>query len=172
VAWTLVDSLSSPTAGAFTFPSLTLSSYSTVQIVITGVTVTTDGTDIALTFYVGGVEITATYRWGQASGSSAAATNADGDVSDPSILLTSNDPNWDVGNASGEGFGAIVTVDEPTSTALYKKAGYVSVFTGPTGTMIEALGIGIMENTGAINGLKVAGTSSLTAGKVRILGWA
>jgi hypothetical protein len=47
---------------------------------------------------------------------------------------------------------------------------YESVQIGPTGNAIGGHGAGVMENAGAIDGIKIGGTSSLTAGKVRILG--
>jgi hypothetical protein len=56
--WVLISSLDAPTAGVFDFPSLTLTSYSAVQVIGSGITVTTDGTDIKLTVYQGGSEVT------------------------------------------------------------------------------------------------------------------
>jgi hypothetical protein len=170
--WTQIDSLDAPTAGVFDFPSLTLTGYTAIQIVASGVTVTTDGTDPRLTFYVAAAEIVTGYRWGMQSASSGAAGNDDGAPADANIRLCSNDANWDVGNAAGEAFGCVITVDDPLSTALYKKAFWEVAYTGPTGVTITANGGGIMENAGAIDGLKLSGSSNLTAGKVRVLGLA
>lgn len=172
MAWTLIASLDTPSSGAFTFTSLTLSSYGVIQIICSGITVTTDGTDVRLTFYVSGSEVVTGYRWGSKSVSSGGTANNDGDTSDPSILLNSNDANWDVGNASTKSLGAIITVDAPASTALHKKAEIEAVMVGPTGNVLINSGVGVMENAGAIDGIKISGSSNLTAGKVRILGLA
>lgn len=172
MAWDLIDSLDAPTAGVFTFDPLDFTGYSIAQIVLEGITVTTDGTDPSLTFYVGGVEITAGYRWATSGSLAGGADLDDGDTSDPAILLCSNNAGRDVGNAAGEGYDCIITVDEPLNTSHYKKARFEAVMTTGTGVILPQIGTGIMENTGAIDGLKIKGTSDLTAGKVRVLGWA
>jgi hypothetical protein len=170
MAWAIIDSLTSPTGGVFTFASLTLTGYKVVRVVCSGVTVTTDATDPAITFYVGGVEQTSNYRWVGKSGSTSAANNTDSASAQASLLLVSNDANWDVGNASTKSFGAIITIDDPTSTATHKRAIIETWSVGPTGNALTACQAGMLENTGAINGLKIKGTSNLTAGNVRILG--
>lgn len=170
--WTQIDSKTAPSAGVFDFSSLTLTGYEVIQIVCSGITVTTDGTDVALTFYVGGSEIVTGYRWGQQAVASTTGNVEDGDASDPSILLNSNNATQDTGNAAGESFSCLITVDAPTSTALHKKAEYETVQSRPDSETEAQLGIGLMENAGAINGLKISGSSALTAGHVRILGLA
>lgn len=172
MAWDLIDSLDTPTAGAFTFDPLDFTGYSIAQIVLDGITVTTDGTDPRLTFYVAGAEIVTGYRWANSGSLAGGADLDDGDTSDTAISLCSNNAGRDVGNAAGEGYCAIITVDEPLGTSHSKKARWEGVMTTPTGVVLPTIGTGLMGNTGAINGLKLAGTSALTAGKVRILGWA
>lgn len=170
MAWTLIDGLDAPTSGTFIFSPLDLSGYDIVQIILSGIRVTTDGTLVRITFYVGGVEITSGYRWGVQGISASGTAVTDGDTSDPSILLGSDDSGFTVGNAATESFGAIITLDNPLSTALYKKASFESWYINTGGQPHAHSGAGIMENAGAINGLKVLGSSNLTAGKVRILG--
>jgi hypothetical protein len=168
--WTLIDSKDAPVTGVFDFAALTLTGYTVLEIHCSGLTVTNDATNILLTFYVAGAEITAGYRWGMDTVSSAGANNADGDASDPAIMLHSNDANWNVGNAAGEGFDASIRVDAPTSAVLYKRAQFECAFTGPTGVAIGVDGIGLMDNAGAITGLKISGSSALLTGMVHILG--
>lgn len=170
MAWAIIDSLNSPTSGAFDFPSLTLTGYKVLRVVCSGVTVTTDGTDPAITFYVGGVEQTSNYRWVGRSTSSSAASNSDSATAQSSMLLVSNDANFDTGNASTKSFGATITIDDPTNTATYKRALIECWPIGPTGNTFTSVQAGMLENTGAISGLKIKGTSNLTAGKVRVLG--
>lgn len=172
MAWAVVSSLDTPTTGAFTFTGLTLSSYKVIRLEMYGITVTTDGTDIKLTFYVSGSEITSGYGWFGRSISSSGTGNGDTAVSQTSILLVSNDANFDVGNASTKSFGATVMVDAPASTAVYKKASFESWCIGPTGNCFPTHGMGQMDNAGAIDGVKISGTSNLVAGKVRLLGLA
>lgn len=170
MAWTLISSLDTPSSGVFDFPSLTLTGYSVLEIICSGITVTTDGTDPKLTFYVGGSEVVTGYRWADRAVSASLSGIADGQTSSTSILLGSNDAAWDVGNAATESFGARIVVDNPLSTALYKKVTFESWMVSPAGNPLAHDGAGLMENAGAIGGLKISGTSNLTAGKVRILG--
>lgn len=170
--WTEIDRQTAPSAGVFDFASLTLTGYEVIQIVVSGVTVTTDGTDVKLTFYVSGSEIVTGYRWGQQAVASTTGSVDDGDASDPAILLNSDNATQDTGNAAGESFSCLITVDAPLSSALYKKAEYETVNSRPDSDHETQMGVGIMENAGAITGLKISGSSSLTAGNVRILGLA
>jgi hypothetical protein len=171
MAWAVIDSLNAPSSGVFDFPSLTLTGYKVLRVVISAVTVTTDGTDPRMTFYVGGSEITGTaYRWLTRSVSTSGTGNLDGASGQASGLLMGNDANFDIGNASTKSFSAVVTVNAPTDTALYKQATVESFGIGPTGNAITVSGVFLMENAGAIDGLKIGGTSNLVAGKVRVLG--
>lgn len=170
--WTQITSMDAPSSNVFAMTGLTLSSYSAIQIVCAGITVATDATDIALTFYVSSSEVTSGYRWGiQGIGhvSGSASALVDGSTSAAGILLVSDNANWDVGNAATEHFGCLIEVDQPTGS-LHKRAKFESILVGPTGGELLEYGVGVMENTGAIDGIKISGTSNLTAGKVRVLG--
>jgi hypothetical protein len=170
--FTLIASLDTPTSGAFTFTSLSLGSYSILRIVCSGITVTTDGTDISMTLYVGGVEQTGAsdYGWGFNGVLTTNSTNIDGIASAANILLTSNDAGWNVGNAAGKAFGSSVYIDRPLSTAFHKRVTYHSWFTTTAVNAASGRGIGVLKKTAAIDGVKIGGSSNLTAGKVRILG--
>jgi hypothetical protein len=169
--WTVIDSLDAPASNVFDFPALDFTGYQVAQVVCSGVTVTTDGTDILLTLYVG-TEVVTGYRWGMQTITSNTVLNDDGDTSDPAIALVSNDAGFDVGNPSTTSFGGILTIDNPLSTALYKRVRTEVVFDNASDVLVAMNGGGIMENAGAITGLKISGSSALTAGKVRVLGLA
>lgn len=171
-SWDVISTLDSPTSGTFIFTSLSLGAYSVLQIKAYGLTVTTDGTDTRVTFYVGGSEVTSTYRWATQQISSGGTSNNDGLSAQASMLVVSNDANWDFGNDTGEGGAFTMNVDNPASTSLHKRAGFETWGTGPTGNVVYTVGGGILGNTGAIDGVKIGGTSNLTAGKVRLLGLA
>lgn len=172
MTWASVATLDSPTTGAFTFTGLDLSTYKAIEIRCAGIHVTTDGTDVRLTFYVASAEVTTGYRWVVGQQSTSGSANADNSAAAASILLMADTSAWDVGNAAAESFGCTILVPNPASTALHKRVVYESVQVGPTGNAIGSHGGGVMENAGAIDGIKIGGTSDLTAGKVRILGLA
>ncbi len=172
MAWAVVSTLDSPTSGTFIFTGLTLSTYKCVQLRMAGITVTTDGTDVRVTWYVGGSEVTSTYSWLGMAQSSGGTANADQAASQASALLVANDANWDTGNAGTKSFGAVVTLHSPASTALYKRSQSIASHVGPTTNVIVSTFCQQMDNAGAVDGVKVGGTSNLTAGKVRILGLA
>ncbi len=168
--FTLIDSLAAPSSGVFDFPSLTLTGYKAIEIDIAGVTVTTDDTEVMLQFYVGGVLITTGYRFSTLLLGSGAAAAGDGATSGSGIKLQSNDANLGVGNDTGERFNSSIQVDEPLNTTRHKRALYESLITLPSGVRHSVQGQGIMENTGAVSGLKISGDSDLLAGHVRVYG--
>lgn len=170
MAWTEIDRLNAPSSGVFDFPSLTLTGYDVLQILCLGIRVTTDGSIVRLSFYVGGSEVTSGYLWADQAISGSGAAVADGDTSDPSIVLGSDNAGWNTGNAATESFGARIFVDNPLSTALYKKASFDAWSVNTGGAPQGHSGAGLMANAGAIGGLKISGSSNLTAGKVIILG--
>jgi hypothetical protein len=172
VSWTLVSGADAPASNVFDFPSLTLTGLNVLEVLVSGLVVATDDSVVRLTFYVGGSEIVTGYRWGKFSLSSSASALNEGDVSDPSIAMCSDNATWGVGNATSEHFNASIVIDQPLSTAFYKRAEIQAALVAPSGNIVITSGVGIMENTGAIQGLKVAATSNITAGKVRILGYA
>lgn len=169
--WTQIATSDAPSGGVFDFPSITFTGYIIVQIVMSGITVTSDDTAILFQFYTGGSLITSGYRWVVRHTSNATA-DGDNNASTTSIGLTSNDATEAVGNASGEEFNAILTLDAPLSSAFSQKLEYEVAFTTPAGSSSGGSGVGVMDNTGAIEGFKVSGSSSLTAGRVRVLGLA
>jgi hypothetical protein len=170
MTWTLVHAVDAPASNIFDIPSLTLTGLKVIEIVVAGVVVATDDSIIRLTFYVGGVEIVTGYRWGGLDISSGASALDDGDASDPSIVLNSDNATWGVGNAASEHFNTSIVVDQPISTALYKRCEIRSAAVAPSGNVVVTSGQGLMENTGAIQGFKIAASSNITAGKVRVLG--
>lgn len=169
--WTEIARLDSPTAGTFDFTSLTLSSYPVVQVVMAGITAAAGATIVSIRFYVGGSEISGTaYRWGLHADVTSGTGNTDGATGAAAGSLMSDDVGWRLGNAAGVGFGGIVTLDMTTSTALHKKGTVDVVYTNDAGSGTGNAGVMVMENAGAIDGIKISGTSNLTAGHVRILG--
>lgn len=172
--WTQIASMDAPSSNVFAFTGLTLTGYTKLQIVCAGIATGTDATDIKVTLYTGGSEQTGAtdYRWGMETISDAASEIDDGDTSDPAALITSNDAGRDVGNASGEGFDALIEIDQPNSTAFHKRLHTETLSTEPGGALVAGAGVGVLQITGATDGIKISGSANLTAGKVRILGLA
>lgn len=171
MAWAVIATSDAPASNVLALTGLTLTGYLRLCLEMSGITVTTDGTDIRLTFFVSAAEITGTaYQWQVMPVSSSGTTDPDVLTSAANILLTQNNANWDVGNASTKSFSGRVFIDSPASTALYKRTSSHVSATGPTGNVINSQGAGVMQNAGAIDGVKISGTSNLTAGKVRLLG--
>jgi hypothetical protein len=171
MAWAVIDSLNAPASNVFDFPSLSLGSYKAVRVWCSGITVTTDATEIELQYYVGSL-VTTGYRYAGYAVSTSAATDFSADDDHTAIRMTAAGANFDVGNASTESLAPSITVDAPASSALYKKAIIDAFNVGPAGNCIGYRVVGLMLNAGAITGLKISGTSNLTAGKVRVLGLA
>lgn len=171
MAWDIITSTTTLSSGAFDITGLTLTGYKVIRIELSGHTVTTDGTDHKLTFYVSGSEVTGTaYQWatfGQSTGGGGLADSATGAAA---LLLVSNDANNDTGNASTKSLEAEITVMSPADTSLYKIVTFRTTHIGPTGNALDTEGVGIMQNAGAIDGIKISGTSNLTAGKVVVVG--
>lgn len=172
--WTVIDRLDAPSGGVFDFPSLTLTGYVKVQIVLCGIQTGTDQTDIQATLYVGGVEQTGAtaHRWTVAGMSQTGSVITDGDTSDPNMRLVSNDVGWDIGNDTSEGYDGILELDEPNSTVHHKRISFESAHTNHNGNFIAGCGVGVLQNAGAINGLKISGSNAFTAGSVILLGLA
>lgn len=165
----VIASLDAPTSGAFDLTGLSLSSYKVIQIYGIGITVTTDGTDLKLRFYVGGVEQTSGYQWAMFQTSSGGTNTDDKASSQDAIWLCSDNSGVDVGNAAGKSAGFVCTVDYPGDTALYKKVTFAHTAIAPGNSAIISPGAGLLANAGAIDGIKIFGSSNLLSGYLRLL---
>lgn len=173
--WTQIASADSPTSGAFTFTGLSLGSYIALQVVCINLVVDTDGTSIALRFYVSATEQTTSYRWssqGMGHISGVASGTDSGNAAATGILLHPSTAGWTVGNAAGEHFNALIDIDNPNSS-LHKRAIVTSCYINVGSDESMSFGAGLLENTGAIDGIKVYPTANnISTGQVRILGLA
>ncbi len=168
--WSLIVSLDAPSAGAFSFTGLSLGTYKRIRVEILGVTVTTDGTDVGIQTSHGSGFVTTNYLWALNAESSSNTANADTNTGQGDGRLMGNDANWDTGNAATKGMQAIVDICDPGDTAAYKLMCFRSMGVGPTGNSIVNSGMAYVANAGAIDGIKVLGSSNLINGFVRIWG--
>ena len=170
----LIKEQLAPASGACDFSVLTLNTFRRVELFASGVTVTTDDTEPRMTFYVAGSEIVTGYRWAVDvghSGGTSANTGAD-DAASFIGLCKADATTWGVGNASTEGFDLEMNIWMPGDTALYKMASWRMFHTDPAGLSNRTTGVGVMDNAAAIDGIKLYGDSNLTAGRVKLIGYA
>lgn len=167
--WGEVARVTSVVGGKLTISGLNLSGIQVMRLYINGVTVTTDDSQIFLRFLIADAEISTGYRWGVnrlTSGLNDLVASAAG-----TELPLSSSSTRGVGNASTEAIGAVVTIFDPGSATLYKRSWYHTVYSKPDGTLMElATSIGALENTGALTGVVLYGSSDLTAGSIVVLG--
>jgi hypothetical protein len=172
-AWAEVTRTSTVSAGAISLTGLTLTSYVAVRFVLTGITTGTDDTTVQLRFYVGGSEISTGYTWGGSRGatvlngfSETRVNNAD----DAFALTREGTATGNLGNDVTEALHAVVTLFAPTGS-LYKLAYVDAGYTqAASASAVSSLVGGRLGNTGAIDGIKLYGSSNLTAGTIIVLG--
>jgi hypothetical protein len=159
-------------SGKLTISGLDLTGIKVVQFHISGVTVTTDDSTVSCRLIIAGSEVSSGYRYAfQARDSVAtAAGQFGGSTSASEILLTATTATMGVGNASTEGFSGVVTVYNPAG-ALHKRCFVRSSYLTPAGNVggID-FGGGQLNNSSAVTGFIVQGSSNLTAGTVIALG--
>lgn len=169
--WGEVARVTSVSGGKLTISGLDLSGLMLVKIFISGVTVTTDDSQVLFRFIIGGSEIATGYRWAGAFVAPSITAHDGSSNSDTSIHLTSSTAAEGVGNASTEGFGAVLTIPGPASTSLYKKVYYHSAYSNPAGNGMSSFNAGgQLDNASAVEGFVVLGSSDLTGGSMIVLG--
>lgn len=160
------------TSGALVLSGYDFSGLICVQFHISGVTVTSDDTTVSLQFYIDNSLVTSGYRYGHNSRDSAATVGAqEGSTSIASIPLVDTRANRGVGNASTEGMSAVVTLYSPASSTQHKRCFTKSSYIIPAGNAAGIVyGGGQLNNSGAVTGIKVIGSSDLTGGSIIALG--
>jgi hypothetical protein len=166
--WEELGRSSTIASGAITVSGLTLTDMVAIRVLLLGLTVTTDDSTVLLRFLVSGSEVSTGYRWALRRNEPAGGATT-GSTSDSSIQLADVTATQGVGNASTESFGALLTVPGPASS-LFKTARGQSTYLQPDASATSAFVGGLLENTGPITGVKVFGSSDLTAGQVIVLG--
>ena len=168
--WDEIGRQESISGGALTLSGLDLTGLVAVRLIVSGITVTTDDTQLSLRFFIGGSEVSGAsdYHWGirQMGGTSTTVR----DTADSEIALTPDGANLGVGNAATKSWSGVVTVWNPTST-LHKLAHIKGVWVDPPGNYRSTTHAGgALQNSGAITGFKVFGSSNLTGGSILLLG--
>lgn len=166
--WGELGRSSTITSGAITVSGLTLTSVSAIQVLLLGLHVTTDDSLVQIQWLVAGSLVTTGYRWACRRHSSA--VNLVGSTSDSSIHLTEASASTHaVGNAAEESLGGWIYLPGPAA-GVYKAARFETTHQRPDTVLTVNTGGGLLEDTGAVTGVKVLASSDLTAGEVVVLG--
>lgn len=173
MALDVIAHLSAPSSGVLQFTGLTLTSYALVRMILNGITVTTDDTEVALRFIIGGSEISTGYRYsGLGHIIDSAGSGTDTSTSDDRLNITGDLSGEAVGNAAGRSLSAVIDIPAPGIASVNRFAFMQAVWEhGGTGRLHMARHGGQVLNTGAIDGFKVLGDSNLVAGKATLLGF-
>jgi hypothetical protein len=157
------------TAGKLTLSGLGLSGLSCVRLLINGLKVTTDDSQVLLRYQINGSDVTTGYEWltyiiGSGVNTFATATGA-GEIS-----LTHSTATNLLGNDATESLNAVVDVHAPTGSQQ-KLCYYSGEYLLPSNNFrVIPQGAARLNNAGAIDGFVVYATSNLTAGTVIVLG--
>lgn len=171
MGWNLITHVASPTSDQINFTGLSLSAYQRVVVLFDGVTVGTDGAFVLLRLSTAGTLRTSGYRWRNDSYSSGGTSDAGNSTSDTSIrLVGGSTSNWGIGNASTKSWSGKVEISNLGST-LHKLVTIDGVAIGPTGNMTRQIGAGILEQTGAVDAIRLLlSTGTMPTGKGSLYG--
>lgn len=167
--WDEIASTDQLASGTLVLSGLDLSQFSVVRLLLTGITVTSDDTQIRLRMHVGGSEVATGYLWVDWRCTTAATDSLSASTADTSVNLTIGASGGGVGSGSTASFGSVVTLTHPGSTSLHKTLSGRSVWRHATDATVSLVA-GLLPETGAITGFTVLGTSNLTAGRVTLIG--
>jgi hypothetical protein len=171
MGWTLIQHISAPTSNIIDFTGLSLSGYQRAVLLIDGLTVGTDGVSVLLRLSTAATLRTTGYRWRTDSDSSGGTGVTGNSASDTSIRLAdATSSNFGVGNGANKSYAGKLEISNLGAT-LHKLVTIDGASIGPTGNMVRQVGAGILEQTGAIDGIRILlSTGTMTAGKASLYG--
>lgn len=167
--WGEVTRQDTLSAGKLILSGLSLSHLMAARLHISGVTVTTDDSQVFLRLHISGsVVSSSTYRWGYMRLGSGDLTPV-GSAGTATEIPVSSSATRGVGNASGESLAADVLIFGPAA-ANWKYLSIHSHWVKPAATGHTLNGAAHLEDTGPITGFEVYGSSDLTAGTLTLTG--
>jgi hypothetical protein len=170
MGWQVIQHLSSPTSDLFSWSGLSLGSYQRVCVMFDDITVGTDGAFITLQLSTGSGFNTAGYRFAGSLRSSSTATDTEGSESAAHIKIGGTSSTWGVGNAANETISGRCDIGN-LGSSLYKVIETNASIVAPSGSMTRFIGAGLLEQTAAIDGVRLGvSTGTLTAGKATLYG--
>lgn len=156
-----------PTSNVFDMTGLSFTGYQRAILYLDEITVDTANTLIILQFYISGSGLitSSTYDWSfsfEASGS----TPAPGSIAGTSSIRLASYAD----SGSNISWNAAVHICSP-ATSVNKLVHHDGAFMQSDGTVVETTGSGGLANTGAIDGIKISGSSGLiTGGRAMLVG--
>lgn len=170
-AWTQIASMVSPAAGYFDFQGLDLTPYEMIEIIASGVKVTSDGTKVFVTFYSAGPTLITSYDYENFILPDGGGLTDESNVGHTSVKLTfDGGSTYQVGNAADEFFSCKIQLGNPTASGFKRTCLFAGNFINPAGDGIHTDGGGFINDTAAITGFRLQGSSDLVSGKVAVLG--
>lgn len=170
MAWAVISHLSSPTSDLFTFSGLSLGSYQRICLMFDAIVAGTDGAFPILQLSTGSGFNTSGYRYANSMRSSSGATDSAESNSAAHIRIGGSSSTWGVGNASNESMSCRLDIGN-LGSSLYKLVETNASYVGPSGANVRLYGGGLLEQTAAIDGVRVGvSTGTLTAGLATLYG--
>ena len=163
--WEEVGRVTAVSGGKLTLSGLDLEGAIALRLIIDGVTVTTDSTDMFMRFLISGTEESGDfYQWSLYSFASGTASTPD---FNNEIRLTDVGANLGVGNAGTDSFSATITIFDPTS--VLHKIGTISNvnYMDGNGNLQGTEGGNVsLDVSGKITGVVLYGSSDLLTGSI------
>lgn len=171
VAWTKLDRLTAPTTGFFDFQGFDFSTYPVLQIIGSGIRVTSDQSTVQCVFYKSGPTALTVYAYHINILPEATTQQEESDTAQTEVPLCSMDSaTYKVGNDTAEFLSFKMLLAHPVLSSRFKHLFIESSFVNSAGAACRLDGGAMIKDTAAITGFRIAGSSDLTAGKVWVLG--
>jgi hypothetical protein len=172
MASVVISRLTSPSSDMLSFTGLDLSGYRVVTLFVWGLTVGTDDASVWLRVSQSGAFLSGASDYSYVNVSRSTSGSAESEASNAAaqIGLSDDSANWSVGNAAGEAFSTrIEIVNREASEPAYLL--FNGAHTGPTANSIMTNGEGVVNNSTAIDGLRVLlSTGTMPTGKAVLIG--
>lgn len=170
-AWTEIERLTAPASGYFDFQALDLAAYSALEIIGSGITVTSDQSLVKAVFYKAGPTALVDYAYHQYVVTTGATFVEESDTAQAEVPLCFADTaTYKVGNAAGKSIGFSLLLGHPTLASKNKHMTFIGSFINSAGAGCRFEGGAMIKDTAAITGVRIGGSSDLVAGKVILLG--
>ncbi len=170
ILWDLIAELDAPVNGDFDFPSLDLSAYATVQFHILSVVPKNNKLHIDTVFYNSSGIIETGYDWVNWLVKDNFTDLQWSRLNRPSIKMTLDRADWEVGPDPGAGISAIITLADPTSSK-HKMMFFEGAVQHIDGTISHIRGTGIVTTNDPLTGFKLFSPNrEMDSGRIKILG--
>lgn len=161
-----------PTAGAFDISGLDLTAYAKVEIVLAGLTVSADDTDIRGQLYIDGVLFTTgTQRTGALGFMSDGASGNLTTAGSGTFFPIDDTAGWGIGSAAGESGSLEITLFAP-GAATNKQMRVHATHQAPSAASSYYYGSAMVPATGEVTGFKFFGSGgTIASGTLTIYGY-